>query len=151
MPQVSRRPLNKFLEQRMHEVFWGSLAKLNSKVAVSGFLSDLLTPTERVMLAKRLAMAILIERGWCQDEISHALKVSTATIVRLKSTLRYGGQGYRAVIDQLGKDEAWADLLNGLEKDWDEFTAGQIGRNWKQSKSEVFQKHLRKRLKRSVL
>lgn len=64
MPQVSRRPISRELSERMNEILWGALAKLGRKPEVASFLEDILTRTERVMVAKRMAIALLLSRGW---------------------------------------------------------------------------------------
>ena len=54
----------------MNQVLWNGLTKLDSKDFVAEFLNDILTSTERVMMTKRLAMAVLLLRGWDQEAIS---------------------------------------------------------------------------------
>ena len=67
MPQVSRRLISNLLQQKMNQVLWNGLTKLDSKDFVAEFLNDILTSTERVMMTKRLAMAVLLLRGWDQE------------------------------------------------------------------------------------
>ena len=80
MTQVSRLPLPKKLEEQMYTLFRRVLSELHSEGDITDFLDDLLTPTEKVMLAKRLAIAFLLEKGYDQRAIHTILKVSTTTV-----------------------------------------------------------------------
>lgn len=63
---------------------------LFSKQGGKRILDVLLTPTERIMLAKRLALIVMIERGYSYYEIWKTLKVSTSTIKRMHARLEAG-------------------------------------------------------------
>lgn len=66
------------------------------------YIFDLLTPTERIMLAKRLAIAAFLIEGLPYHAISEMLKVSTSTIGRVNLWLKTAGDGYRLVIEKIG-------------------------------------------------
>lgn len=154
MPQVSRRPIDKNLEQRMYELLWGAIAKLDKKESVSEFLKDILTPTERVMIAKRLAMALLLARGWDQEAISRYLKVSTATVQTIKRVLATGALGYKKVILQIEKDENWGQMWLGLNQALEEILTERLtlrGKLQSTSKAGIFQRYREKREKYRLL
>ncbi len=56
----------------------------------NSFLSELLGVEERIMIAKRLAIIILLKEGYSLYEIGHLLKVSPATARTLKLKLVNG-------------------------------------------------------------
>ncbi len=56
MTKVSRRYLNKELENRIIEVFLKTIVDIKTTVEAKNFIEDLLSPTERIMLVKRLAI-----------------------------------------------------------------------------------------------
>jgi len=116
MPQVSKHKVTKDIEKRMYEVFWNSIAGLKKSKEVEEFFSELLTPTEKIMLAKRLSIAILLLKGYEYRSISGLLKVSYATISRVSGWLRYSGEGYRKVVEKMLRREAWKEFLEGVEK-----------------------------------
>ena len=64
MTQVSRIRLPKAVEDQMHGALRKALADLRTEEEVGEFLEDLLTPTEKIMLGKRLAIAILLDKGY---------------------------------------------------------------------------------------
>ncbi len=151
MSQVSRRPISRDLQEKMDQIFWNSLVKLNKKDAVVEFLEDILTPTERVMITKRLSMALLLLRGWDQMAISSYLKVSTATVQTVKRTLNFAGKGYRRVVTEIEKDKEWEGLKLDLSATLEEILAGRVGANWKETKPAVGRKYWALRKKQEVL
>ena len=106
MTKVSKRLLDKDLENRIFEVFTKSIVELKNSDDVKSFLNDLLSPVEKIMLVKRLAIAILLLKGYTYEMIDDALKVSHTTIMRISFWLKYGeNNGYRRVIDNFLKHQ----------------------------------------------
>ena len=116
MSQVSKRSVSKDVEERMYGLLWDSLSSLRRIKDVELFLFDLLTPTERTVLAKRLSIAILLTKGYGYEDIMGILKVSSPTVTRVKAWLHAGGGGYKLAIDKLLRKEAWKNFMEGLEK-----------------------------------
>ena len=81
---------NQLTSNQLNELF----VQLNSAVGkLSGsdanlFLSDLLGDEERIMIAKRLGVIILLIEGYSLYKISKILKVSTATADKLNQDLK---------------------------------------------------------------
>ena len=115
MAQISRLPLPKALEQQMYELFYKSLADLNSGHDIESFLDDLLTPTEKVMLAKRLAIAFLLDKGYNQRTVHTMMKVSLTTVNSINYWLKNKGDGYRKVIAMVRKAEKWQQFITRLD------------------------------------
>lgn len=105
MPHVSRYPLAKDVYKEITEELGLILASIGSEREMAQFLGDLLTKTERTMLAKRLAIARLLLRGWSWSEICEFLKVSKSTVNRMQHWLDGGGQGYRLAVKKLDRRE----------------------------------------------
>ncbi len=103
--QVSKHPLSKAVEARVFEVLFKAIADLNSSKEIEEFLEEFLTPVERVMLAKRLSIAVLLAKGYNYDSIRRILRVSPSTISRVAVNFQFMGRGYRRVVERLLKDE----------------------------------------------
>ena len=69
MPQVSKRVLDKNVAKKMHEIFLEALLGLKNESEAYQFVYDLLTPTERVMLSKRLVIVLMLIKGYKREEI----------------------------------------------------------------------------------
>lgn len=66
----------------MSEEFITTISKLNGRKEIQGFLQELLTPTERIMLAKRLAAILMIKKGYRFTAVERALKLSPSSVIR---------------------------------------------------------------------
>lgn len=114
MPQVSKIPVQKEVEKRMFELFWKSFQDLEKGEEMQSFLSDLLTKTERIMLAKRLSIALLLTKGYDYGSIKDILKVSSSTIGSIASWLDRSGEGYKLLVEKWLKEEKmkkfWEDV-----------------------------------------
>lgn len=82
-----------------------TVAKLRTKKQASVFFEEFFTPTEKVMLAKRLAIWILIAKRYSYREISELLKMSTSTIAVYCLSFKYK-KAFRSVIERILKEEA---------------------------------------------
>jgi uncharacterized protein YerC len=114
MPQVSRRRLPKQVEERIYESFYKAITLLG-KEGADLFYNDLLTKTEKVMIPKRLAIAILLSKGRTYAEIKDRLNVTQSTIVSVAKTLEYS-EGYKLAIKKLEKSEAWREMWQDIER-----------------------------------
>ena len=90
----------------MYETLFEAIKHLRSKEEIQLFLTDLLSPTERTMLAKRLAIAALLMRAYEYESIMNMLKVSSATISKVALVLNHN-QGYKNTINKIARSESW--------------------------------------------
>lgn len=104
MTQVSRYPVSKEVYERIFDIFLKTITGLYTRKFTSGFLEEFLTPTEQVMLAKRLSVAFLLSKDYNYREISKILRVSTATVGRV-ALLYKESKYFKNVIKRILKDE----------------------------------------------
>lgn len=86
MPRVSkRRQISAEKKKHFLNDFYAAITSLSDKDEVWAFFEDLLTPEEKLMLAKRfqVAMMLLLEYGW--GAIENYVKVTDAAV---SATLR---------------------------------------------------------------
>lgn len=140
MAQVSSRPIPEKIYQRILEIFSQSLIKLKNKKEVEDFINDFLTPTEKIMLAKRLAIAFLLEKKYNYRSISEILRVSLPTISSVSLMKKLGGEGYRRVMSKLLEEESIKDFLMEMG----EVVSGGLG---KSSKGGAAWRYLHQKLK----
>jgi TrpR-related protein YerC/YecD len=67
------------------------------------FFEDLATISEIKALAQRLEVAKMLDGGMTYEDIVAATGASTATISRVKKCLHYGADGYRIVLERVGR------------------------------------------------
>lgn len=129
MTQVSKIPLRKEIEKRMYEVFLDSVAIVQTRTQVQQLLTDWLSPTEKIMLAKRLSIALLLTKQYKQRQIAKLLHVGLETVNKVSRVIAQGGGGYEMVVSVFLKqekqeafwekiDDALADMFPPRHRDW---------------------------------
>lgn len=105
MPQVSKYPIRKEVADRIFELFTQVLVNATSKNEAENFITDFFTPTEKIMLAKRIGIMFLLEKNYNYELIKNILRVSTSTIADVNTTRKYRNRGYAQLVDKILKDE----------------------------------------------
>ena len=106
MPQVSRNRLEPQEEKDLVESLNLVLSSISKREDMLRFLNSLLTETEKVMLAKRLAIIVLIKEGLKDSDISKSLNVTEMTV----SKFRYfyearAREGYDIALKKIENDK----------------------------------------------
>ena len=145
MTQVSKYPISESVYNAIYDVFVGTVSNLGTKKLVTNFFSEFLTPTERVMLVKRLAIGILLAKGFNYREISKILRVSTTTIGRYSFLLNYGNE-YKRIIQEIMRDEKIEEFfLEAGERITSVLSmAGHKASAWRYLKEEIRSKRFKK-------
>ena len=94
---MARRKVCEVAQNDRHEMldeFFEIIAKLKNKDQVSKFFKDLLTPSEALMLTRRVAIAKLLLGGLNFREIQKELKVGVNTVNSVNRWLYAGFGGY---------------------------------------------------------
>ncbi len=92
------------------DTLYTAASAVRGRAAVKLFLRDLLTPSERIMLGRRIIIARMILAGETYESIQNKLRVGQATIGRVHRWLRDQLPGYELAI-------------RGLEKEFDQRAA----------------------------
>jgi uncharacterized protein YerC len=116
MTRVSRNPLTQDIWEGVKDDLAKLISILSDKNLVQGFFDDFLTPTEKVMLAKRLGIAVLLIGGFGYDEIKEILHVSTSTIFTVQNAVEKGKFLKPAVEDLLRIQRKEKDRGSFFEK-----------------------------------
>ena len=95
----------KEMDAQMKYLFEGILS-LGTVEECARFFEDLCTVTEVIELSKRLTAAKMLASGATYTDIIEKTGLSTATISRVNRCIKYGSDGYTAVLAKL--DEAGA-------------------------------------------
>src|SRR3989344_1037615 len=115
MPQISKYPISDAVYSRIFDIFLDTVSDLRGKKKVSDFINSFLTPTEQIMLAKRLAIAFLLAKGYDYRDISTILRVSTGTVSRVAINYK-NKQSFSIVVEQMLKKEEIAEFWQDVGK-----------------------------------
>lgn len=140
MSQVSKRVLGKQAEVRILDLLWISLSMLSTKQEITLFLDDFLTPTEKMMLAKRLTIAFMLIKGYGYPMINNRIKVSDQTIWNIKAILHHRGKGYKNTIKKIMEKENWEKFWNEMDHFFERLIPPRPGTNWKEVRRKQWEK-----------
>ena len=115
MTHVSKNPVDKNTYFQILEGFIWLLSDLKSESDMKLFLNDFLTKTERIMLAKRLALALMITKGYETKIITQILHVSTGTVYRMREWVDRGGSGLTLALKRLIIQEKLASFWKKVD------------------------------------
>ena len=104
--QTSGRKLNQTIERQIYKMLHQMFADVRNPEEVNELLSDLLTSTESISMAKRLGIAVYLDKGRSYEDIKNHLKVSSATIATVAEQM--GNPGIQRALRYI-KAEEWAD------------------------------------------
>ncbi len=90
MTHISKKKIKKEVANELSDQFLTFLSLARTKQDARVLASELLSQTERVMLAKRLAVVVLLVRGYSFSQIEESLGVTHQTISRLWSDTKNG-------------------------------------------------------------
>lgn len=106
--QISSHSLSKAHEHHVLEQFDTVLADLTHPRDIENFLTALLTPTERLAIAKRLAIAWHLHQTKSYEDIKKTLNVSSATISHVAEHKDL--PGFQLAIKSMTTDQ-WAEQI----------------------------------------
>lgn len=144
MTHVSRYPMDKVIETELFRKFWHSLSSLRDPDSVSSFFSDFLSDSERIMLAKRFAIAVLLLRGKRPRDIKSVLHVSDSSTSSVGAWLKNAKPKTVATLERVIRENYWEELLDKFEGVIDSLPP-QYGTNWQR----VGRERRERRLERS--
>ena len=114
MPHVSKKKLKKKIFIKIGEQLSDTIAKANSARELRWVFKELITPTERIMLAKRLAIMLMLEKGYSFNIIQRTLKVTPQTIVRFWKITKQSS--YKPVIKEISANKTKSSFWQELEE-----------------------------------
>lgn len=112
MTHVSRKRLSRHLLKEILDSLVVVLTETKNNEQMRSFLDAFLTKTEKLMLAKRIAIVYLLSERVGELEIARILGVTQATVSRTKLWAETKGTGYKIAIVQIKKQK----MLESLKK-----------------------------------
>ena len=116
MPHISKYKLSKDQIDQLSQHIINASFLIRDRSDLNLFFGDLLTTTEKIMLGKRLLIAMMIERGRAYMDIRRMLGVSDPTIAIISEQLKKDGRGFRSAIKQLRRKEKIDAILERFGK-----------------------------------
>lgn len=130
MARISRFHMSVQAQQKMFEIFYEVLGRARSQDEFSHLVDEVVSPVEKIMMAKRIVIMYLLMRGFDQQTICMTLKVSSATVAKFSLLLSNSSHIKTKLEFMVTVDKSkllFEDLMNLI------FAPGTIGADWKGS------------------
>ena len=119
---MTKSRLSKEIQQELLSEFCEALLSLKTIEEAVKFLTDLLTKSEAIMLAKRIKIAKLLIEGKDYRTIEGLLKTGHTTIAKVASWLAESGEGFRLIAERTKKEKPKPESsLDLAMRDWRKF------------------------------
>ncbi len=115
MAQISKLNFETSINRELYKQLLAVLAASVNIEKINLLLSELLTNTEKVMLTKRLAIALLLENGYSYRNIRYVLHVSFPTIRSVQFWLNHGNQGYKEAVHKIIMPQIDKNFFNKID------------------------------------
>jgi Trp operon repressor len=112
MPHISPKELQKDHLKSLYSNFVKILDRASKDSKSHIFLNEFLTRTEKIMLAKRLAVIYMLSKGIPEVKIANSLRMSPATISRFSSRIDIGK--YEHTLKIFTQDKVFLNILEKL-------------------------------------
>lgn len=103
MSKVKINSINKNERYKLLDELYDMISVLDSREEVKNFFRDLLTPSESLMLARRIAIARMLLDGSTYDEVKKKLNVGYDNIKSVYRWLYDGFGGYNLALEKVAK------------------------------------------------
>lgn len=117
MPRVSKTPVSNELLSKTFRLFYEVFSSNSDQDDFLLMIDDLLSPSEKIMLSKRLAIIYLLIKGVNYRDIMKTLKVSSSTVVFYASTFLKRSSKVRSIIESMLKKEKVLNFLDDFFAD----------------------------------
>jgi len=132
MTRISKKPVNEKLLSKIYKLFYEVFSRYEGQEDFFSIIDDILSPTEKIMLSKRLAMIYLLIKKVDYRDITETLKVSAATVTFYSSMFYKKDSKVVNIISNMLKkekvlyylDDFFADIMihPGIHKgDWQSY------------------------------
>lgn len=112
MTHLSRYKLSSRAEKELLQNLKSVFAQIHKLDEMEIFFDALLTPVERIMLAKRLGVVVLVSEGYTDSDIARTLHLTRITVAKMRYFYEARDEGFKVALKRLEEQEQ----LEGLKK-----------------------------------
>jgi len=93
--------MNEKLKNEYNDFLFKCVLALETEEECYNFFEDLCTASELQEMGRRITAAKMLREGVSYSDITKGTSLSTATISRVNRSLKYGADGYSAVLEKV--------------------------------------------------
>lgn len=117
MTRISKKYIKEEIIIKLYRLFFEVFSRSDDQKSFLLLLDDVLSPTEKVMIAKRVGIIYLLVKKVDYQTISETLKVSTATVFFYSTVFKQKESTIAVSIEQMLKKEKVLNFLDDLFSD----------------------------------
>ncbi len=113
MVNISKNKLSDETREKIYAQFMKTILSLSDTNAGREYINNLLTDSEKIMLAKRLAVMMMLEKKYSWNEIMNVLKVSRATVFSVKKKLGHKKSASilnHSILSDIDQNKFWSTV-----------------------------------------
>lgn len=114
MSQVSKHKLNQKVFDKIFSLFPQLLGRLSRKGDESLIINTLFSTTERTMIAKRIATAFMLTKGYTYEQIKEKLCISFSTIGKIAEITKTADSKFTKELQLIAKEQAFGEFLDAI-------------------------------------
>ncbi len=115
MSQVSKNQLSNKVYEKIFSLFPRFLYKMTSKGKQSELVNAFFTRTEKIVFAKRIAIAFMLTKGYSYRQISTKIKVSTSTIIKIADSVKNNESTVKKELELIATEDSFVEFLNSID------------------------------------
>ena len=144
MVNISKNVLLTQVKEKINDLLIIHILRMKTRRQAKQLIYELLTPTERIQLAKRFAILTMLHRKHNTTTISNTLKVSRTTIGSVEDKMEKGG--YDATIKELQRASSgdFSEIIETLIE-FSLFKGGKTRLKYFKQSMDGQYKHIRKK------
>lgn len=114
MTRVSKKYIKEEIISKLYRLFFEIFSRSDDQQSFLLIIDEILSPSEKIMIAKRFGIIYLLIKGVDFRSIADTLKVSTATVLFYSSTYKDKRVQTTEIIEQMLKKEKVLNFLDDL-------------------------------------
>lgn len=114
MSQVSKYQLSNKIYTKIFSLFPKFLYRMTTKGKQSELVDAFFTRTEKVVIAKRVAIAFMLVKGYKYDQIVGKIKVSHGTVAKIADSLKSHDGSIAQELGKISKEESFIEFLDAI-------------------------------------
>lgn len=134
MTRISKYKVEDKVLKKLYFLMFEIISNMDEEERFTGIMEELLSPTEKIMIAKRIAIIYLLMKNIDYLMISDVLKVSSRTIAKFHSITNEGKE-IKNLLDSIIGNEKIKDFFEELFFR----EPGTYGVNWKSAWRQKFE------------
>jgi len=139
MTRISRFPVGDKVLEKLYFLMFEVLSRIDDKEIFSKIIDELFSSTEKIMVAKRIAIIYLLMKNINYENISDVLKVSSETIAKFQLIMEKSGE-----IKEILKGTVGTENIKDFFEELFFREPGTHGVNWESAWKQKFEIQRRK-------